>query len=106
MSTFGKRLADLIKESGKSQTAIAEAVGVHQTAISSYVCERGYPNFNVFVKLADCFEVTLDYLSGRTDLRDATNITDEMKRERDLLNYEIVRKRKAISMINGILERI
>ena len=106
MSTFGARLAELIKESGKSQKEVAQAIEVSQTAISFYVCDQSYPKFDTVAKIADCFGVTTDYLFGRTDQRDKAKDTDELKKERDLLNYEIVRKRKAISMINGILERL
>lgn len=106
MSTFGQRLTELIKESGKSQKEVAEAIEVSQAAISFYVCDQSYPKFDTVVRIAKCFGVTTDYLFGLTDQRGPEKSIDELKRERDLLNYEIVRKRKAISMINGILERI
>lgn len=50
-----------------SQQTLAEIVKVHQTAISQWETGRTYPDMSTALLLADYFNVTTDYLLGRTD---------------------------------------
>lgn len=65
---IGKRIYELRNESKLSQLTLAMAIGVSQKAIDYW--ERGVnePKASYIVLLADFFNVSADYLLGRTDL--------------------------------------
>ena len=67
--TFSQRLLFLRQESGMTQQQVADA---SQTTLRQYQrFEKGEqkPGFDNLCALADHFEVSLDYLAGRTDER-------------------------------------
>ncbi len=63
------RLRELRKELGMSQQDLGEILGVMQTVYSRY--ERGSVTIPVelLMKLADVYNVSTDYILGRTDKR-------------------------------------
>ncbi len=67
MSTFSDRLKELRSSKKLSQLDLAREIGVSQQAVS--YCELGedIPTLDVLIKIADFFDVTLDYLVGRRD---------------------------------------
>lgn len=62
-----QKLKELRLERGFTQSQIAQLLGVNQTAVGKY--ERGElePNIETLKKLADFFECSIDYLTGRAD---------------------------------------
>ena len=64
---YFRRLRDMREDHDLSQKAIAEILGIQQTVYSRY--ERGFQTIPLehLLKLADLYEVSLDYLTGRTD---------------------------------------
>lgn len=67
--TFSQRLLLLRQESGMTQQQVADAI---QTTLRQYQrFEKGEqkPGFDNLVRLADCFQVSLDFLAGRTERR-------------------------------------
>jgi transcriptional regulator with XRE-family HTH domain len=72
MKTFGERLKHLREKKKRenpkwTQEYVADLVGVARTTYTAY--ERGtkQPQLDTVNKLADLFEVSADYLLGRTD---------------------------------------
>jgi len=65
-----KNLAKLRKEAGMSQLELAEKLGVSQQTVSKY--ERGIrePDNATLVKLSEIFNCSIDYLLGRTNIKD------------------------------------
>ncbi|WP_420314589.1 helix-turn-helix domain-containing protein [Anaerotignum propionicum] len=45
-------------------------VGVSQETISGYEIDKAVPPADMLVKLADCLNTSVDYLLGRTDIKD------------------------------------
>lgn len=66
--SFGKRVSELRKQHKISQEELSKKIGVHQNVIGRYEREEAKPSIDVASKLADIFNVTLDYLVGKTDL--------------------------------------
>jgi transcriptional regulator with XRE-family HTH domain len=66
-NTFSQRLALLRAEKKVTTITVAKEIGVSKQAISQF--ERGatYPHCNTLCALADYFDVSLDYLVGRSD---------------------------------------
>ena len=64
---YFKRLRDMREDNDLKQADIAEYLGIAQTLYSRY--ERGFQTIPVehLLKLADYYNVSTDYLLGRTD---------------------------------------
>ena len=71
---IGRRLYELRKNTGKSQSVIAEMIGVQIRTYASYErAESGsLPPTKVLLNLADLYGVSVDYLLCRTDFRTGT----------------------------------
>lgn len=65
---LGERLKCLRREKKISQAVLAEAIGVGQSSIASYESDERNPSYEVLCLLADYFDVSTDYLLGRTDV--------------------------------------
>lgn len=67
MNKFAERLTQLRDERGVSQASVSKEIGVSRYTIYSYEKGKTAPTLDGLVALADYFDVTLDYLLGRTD---------------------------------------
>lgn len=68
---FSTRLKLLRKEKGFTQSDVARMVFIDKTAVSKWELGLNFPNQNIQTRLADLFGVSVDYLLGRTDIRNA-----------------------------------
>lgn len=66
--SFGKRVSELRKQHKISQEELSKKIDVHQNVIGRYEREEAKPSIEVASKLADIFNVSLDYLVGKTEL--------------------------------------
>ena len=64
---FQERLRLLRSEKGVSQKQVAENLGITEVGYQNYEVGRRKPNFDVIPSIADFFNVSTDYLLGRTD---------------------------------------
>lgn len=73
--TFGERLGDLISSRGINQSQLAEQTGIKQSAISEYIngrkngAEPRSPDCATIIELSKFFDVSTDFLLGRTDVQ-------------------------------------
>ena len=67
MKVFAERLLELRKERGISQATLANCVGVSVGVVCYWETDRSEPTAPNLLKLADYFDVSADYLLGRTD---------------------------------------
>ena len=65
---FSECLSALRKQNGMSLVALGEALGVSDEAVRLMEKGRRSPSFEVLCALADYFDVSLDYLVGRSDI--------------------------------------
>ncbi|EAE1294736.1 helix-turn-helix transcriptional regulator [Listeria monocytogenes] len=63
---FGDILMKLRKSKNLTQSDIAKILGVARTTYSSYEQNRRMPDAEIQIKIADYFDVSLDYLHGRS----------------------------------------
>jgi len=63
----GKRMRALREGVNLSQAKIAKLVGAVQSSINRYENDVGDPPFRLLIWYADYFDVSLDYIFGRTD---------------------------------------
>lgn len=69
MGTFSERVKMLREENGLSQDAVGKIIGVKRYSVYAYEKGKCYPDVPHLIALADYFDVTTDYLLGRTDER-------------------------------------
>lgn len=67
MSTFCERLSQLQQEKKLLKKEVAQKIGISVMAYYRYETGDRIPNADILVALADLFNVSLDYLVGRTD---------------------------------------
>ena len=62
---FSERLKELRKRADETQKVVAEAIGVSVNQIVRFESGEQKPGFDNLWKLADHFQVTMDFLAGR-----------------------------------------
>lgn len=89
MSTFGSRLKSEREKHGWSQIFVGKKLGIPNTTISGYERDFRKPEFDTLIKLANLYEVSIDYLvSGvSNELTDVVyrEITEDQNRYLDSL---------------------
>ena len=64
---FSERLVQLRKAHSLTQKQLATELQLSELAIQHYESQRRKPAFDILLALADYFDVSLDYLVGRSD---------------------------------------
>lgn len=94
---FSNRLKMLRKENNISAEELAQKLNINKSTISRYETGKTDPYLPFVIKIANYFNVSIDWLSGITDIRNwhqvsnseiissYSQLTDEKKRE--LLRY-------------------
>lgn len=67
MSTFGERLKYLRKHNRYTQDELATILFLDKSSISKYENNRNIPENDVLTRMADLFNVSIDYLLCRTN---------------------------------------
>ena len=67
MATFGERLNQLRKAKNLKAEELAEFVGLKRRIIFFYEKNESKPSYDTLIFLADFFNVSIDYLVGRSD---------------------------------------
>lgn len=70
MDIFSQRIKELREKHGLSQEALGNIIGVKRFSIYSYEKGRACPEMKGLIALAEYFDVSMDYLAGRTDKRE------------------------------------
>ena len=69
MIKFAERLRELRKERHVTQKDMGEILGIQLRYYQCYESGDRRPDYEKLVALADYFDVTTDYLLGRSDVR-------------------------------------
>lgn len=69
MKTLGIRLKELRKESGLHQSDIAEILSVSLRQVQRYEKDESDMSLSAAISLANYFNVSIDYLTGRSNNR-------------------------------------
>ena len=67
MDIMARRLRTLREKMGMSQAKLAKEIGVTQASVNRYETARVTPPAEVLLFYADRFDVSLDYIFGRTE---------------------------------------
>lgn len=63
------RIKELRRKMKLSQEEFADYLNVSQATVSSWECGNSDPDLNMLIKIADYFEVSLDFMMGRGENR-------------------------------------
>ena len=66
---YFERMKELRNERKETQTQVANAIGATMRQYQRYESGEQKPGLDYLMALADHFQVSLDYLTGRTDER-------------------------------------
>ncbi|HEY8361978.1 MAG TPA: helix-turn-helix transcriptional regulator [Tissierellaceae bacterium] len=101
---FNEILRQLRTEKNLSQKVVADAIGVDRTTYTKYETGKSQPDFTTIQKLAEFYSVSVDYLLGRTNIRNPyipEEYTQKHKvTKRDLMQYEDFIKQAGIFFMN------
>lgn len=67
MKIFGARLREVRKSKKLTQKELADKFGTNRVNVTKWETGRTEPSLENLVKLADLFEVSLDWLFGRDE---------------------------------------
>lgn len=105
MATLADRLKEIRKDNNLTQSELGKILGVGKTTISMYENGNSTPNDEIKLKISEHFNVSLDYLLGKTDIKNYTedpNITIALHSDTD---YDDLPD-EAIKEINGFIEYV
>lgn len=87
---FSENFRKLRKEKQITQQVIADYLGITRQAIAAYEKGKREPNLSMIVKIAEFFEVSVDYLLGVSQLRlaNAKIVSDNIKMIQGQRTYE------------------
>ncbi len=91
---FGDRLKELREEKELTQEELGKFLNVSRQTISGYESGSIEPSIANLVKIADIFNVSLDYLLCRTKERYNLNLKDKKNKELLLDLIKVIDKHK------------
>ncbi|MDK2920154.1 MAG: hypothetical protein PWQ37_2887 [Candidatus Petromonas sp.] len=86
---FGKRLSQLRKENQMTQSELAKKLEISRGTIGMYEIGKRDPDTKTLEKISDIFNVSTDYLLGRTDVRNLQEDEIELTNEEQQLLEKI-----------------
>lgn len=128
---FPTRLRELLEERNVTQRQLADYLNCTRQSVSLYATGQSTPDIKIFMKIADFFDVSYDYLLGksvckkreniniskelglsdeaivsikRAGFTPSTNLSSSVINEKNLQMDEITYKSKSIIALNAFLE--
>lgn len=65
---IAQRIKDSMKNEKLTQVQLAKAIGVGQSSVSDWLNSKSEPSIDNLWKLADFFDVSIDFLVGRKEI--------------------------------------
>lgn len=75
--SFVERFTSLMEDNDDSVTEAARIIGVAPEAVSTWLRGRIVPSIDYFAKIADVYNVSVDYLLGQSKTQQIKDIPDE-----------------------------
>lgn len=99
MNAFSSRLRQLRNDAGITQDELAKIIGVSKSSVNMYERGEREPGFETMEAIADYFNVDMDYLYGRSDVKNAAkraydSMFIEPKVRNELLYYTMYKYTK------------
>lgn len=91
---IASRINGLLNQTGMTQTELGKLTGILQNVISQFCRGTRIPNAIHIIKIADAFNVSADYILGRTEMPQKDVNTKELQ----------IRLNKIIRCINEVMD--
>lgn len=72
--TLGQRIISLREEKSISRKEFGDTLKISYAALSKYETNERFPDKELLVRIADFFDVSIDFLLGRTNIRKKDDI--------------------------------
>ncbi len=82
---MSNRIKDLREDRDMRQSDLSAATGIDQRTISNYETGKTCPDAYALIKIADFFNVSIDYLVGRTNI-DCFSDEKRVNKINDIIN--------------------
>ena len=83
---LGEKIRELRRRDGRTQEALAEAIGVTSQAVSRWEANGGYPDMEMIPSIANYFGISIDELFGYNNER--SKKIDELAAKIDQMNFQ------------------
>ena len=100
METVAKRITDLRTSLNLSQSKMSKEFGISQSAMNRYENNQTSIPDDVLFKYAEFFDVSLDYIFGRTDNPEGATF----KHEPELLKRKMVREDEWMDFVEACFD--
>lgn len=74
---FAERLKTTRKQNGYTQVSLAEKLKVSKGTVAMWETGKRTPDFETLISLSELFDVSTDYLLGKSDDNSSIKLTDE-----------------------------
>ncbi len=98
--SFGKRFTEVRKDKSLSQEEVAKHLGTKAPVIGRYERDEVKPSVEIATKIAEALEVSLDYLTGLSDIELDKNTVDIITSLQKLKNED---HQHIITTINALI---
>ncbi len=102
---FGRKLKELRLEKNINQSELSKIIGVSPSTVGMYERDQRFPDKDMLTKIADYFEVSVDYILGRTDKRNF-NIDEKPKLDEVVKTIAAYRINPNIDLPDDAIEKI
>lgn len=109
---LGKRIRKIRKEMNKTQEEMAIELGTTKATISRYESNVHKPDPDFINKIADYFNVSADYLLGRTNIRNSQWLNDlpdeiqEFVRKENIEYLNVIKQAKEDGWSPGAIKEL
>lgn len=101
--TLGRRILELRKQRGWSQPELGQKIGTSGAIIGRYERAEITPSVDVARRLAETFDVTLDFLTSDKDMPEAFKDPEMIERWRSLDDLPTGDRDKILYVVDGLI---
>ena len=84
MTSFGEKLRELMKSNNMTQKELADKLNVKRGSVSNWITNRRCPDAETIVRIADNFDVTVDFLLKDTNSNELMKIKNDINEMKNL----------------------
>ena len=108
---FAERLSILMLERGMNKLSLGKAIGISDRVVGSWVKGENGPKLENASTVADFFGVSIDYLAGRSDIREVETkkepVLELSENGREMLKlYEQLSERDQLLLLGRLQEMV
>jgi len=103
LATFAKRIEELRSLKGWSQAELARKFGTSAAIAGRYERGDAAPSIEVARRIADAFEVTLDYMTDPESQLDAVRDQEMLNRLNQLVGLPTEDKNRVVELVDALI---